>query len=356
MDYLNQYFELIPDVSFLGNSATQYVQSFGLLLIFLLVLKIFQSSIIHRLQKIAKKTKSDLDDILIDIVADVKPPLYLIVALFFALNLLHLHPYIAFGVKFLFMFTILWEIISALEKFSDYIVKRYMDSGNKNDKASESLISAFRLIIRIGLWGIATLLLLSNLGFNVNSLVASLGVGGIAIALALQNILGDIFSAFSLYLDKPFQIGDYITIGEHSGTIKKIGLKTTRIKTLRGEEIVVSNKELTTVRIQNFKKLTKRRISFQLGIEYSTSAKLLKMVPQLVQEIIESVENTQFERCYFKEYTDSNLSFSTSYYVTSSSIAISSAVKEEINMKIYEAFEKNKISFAFPSQTIYLRK
>lgn len=353
---MEKYLEFLPEITFLGNTMHQYVKSFILLLILLVVLKIFQTSIIHRLQKIAKKTKSDLDDILIEIVAGIKPPLYLIVALFFALNMLHLHPYIAIGVKFLFLFIVLWEIISALEKFADYIVKRYLESGNKNEKASESLISAFRLIVRIVLWVSALLLLLSNMGFNVNSLVASLGVGGIAIALALQNILGDMFSAFSLYLDKPFQIGDFITIGEHSGTIKKIGLKTTRIKTLRGEEIVVSNKELTTIRIQNFKKLTKRRVTFVLGIEYGTTAAKLKKIPALIQTIVESAESTQFERCYFKEYADSSLNFSVSYFVTSSSIAVASVAKEHINMSIYETFEKEGIQFAFPTQTIHVKK
>jgi small-conductance mechanosensitive channel len=176
----------------------------------------------------------------------------------------------------------------------------------------------------------------------------------IAIALAAQNILGDLFSSFSIYIDQPFRVGDYIEVGEHSGVVKKIGLKTTRLQTLRGEELVISNQELTKARVQNFKQLQKRRIKFNLGIEYGTTATKLEKIPRLVKGVMKDIKLAEFERCFFKEYGDFSLNFECTYYVESDSYGDAVKVIEKINLGIYKTFEKEGINMAFPTQTIHI--
>ncbi|MBI4232420.1 mechanosensitive ion channel family protein [Candidatus Peregrinibacteria bacterium] len=212
------------------------------------------------------------------------------------------------------------------------------------------------MLIKIVIWSVGGLLIFSNLGFDVTSLVTSLGIGGIAVALAVQNILGDIFSSFSLYFDKPFQVGDFIIAGEHSGRVKKIGLKSTRLETLQGEELVISNKELTTSRVQNFKKLKRRRVALNFGLIYETPVKKLRKVNDIVKEIIEGLDVVEFGRSHFSQFAAASLNFEVIYFVNSQEYEVYMDRQQEINLKIKEAFEKEKITMAYPTQTLYLKK
>jgi small-conductance mechanosensitive channel len=194
------------------------------------------------------------------------------------------------------------------------------------------------------------------LGYNVNSLIAGLGIGGIAVALAVQNILGDLFSSFTLLLDKPFQVGDYIVIGADSGTVERIGMKTTRIKSLQGEELIVPNAELTGTRIQNFKKMTKRRVVFLIGITYETPHDKIKKVNDIVASIVNKSEHAELDRVHFKEFGDFSLNFEVVFYVNSSVYAVYMDTRQEINFALKEKFDKEGISFAYPTQTLFVEK
>jgi len=344
-------------LTFLGNTLYDYAVAAAVFVALIAVLKVFQLFVLAKLRRLAEKTHSTLDDALIDIVAHIRPPVYLLVALYSAVFFVSLPEQVAVVVKFIVLVGIIIEAIRAVEKLVEYAIAQYMQRGNKKEQAaSESMMQALRLVIRLVLWGTGLLLLLSNMGVNITSLVASLGIGGIAIALAVQNILSDMFSAFSIYLDQPFQVGDYIKVGEDGGTVKKIGLKTTRIKTLRGEEIVISNRELTNSRIQNFKKLKRRRSSFVLGIEYGLPKKKLEKITPMIEKIFDSVEHATLERCYFAEYNASSLDFNVSYFVESASVGVANDVKEAVNYAIYDAFDKEGIGFAYPTQTIFVKK
>lgn len=210
--------------------------------------------------------------------------------------------------------------------------------------------------MKICLWVFAGLIVLSNLGFNISSLIAGLGIGGIAVAFALQNILTDIFSSFSIFLDKPFKAGDFIVVGNDMGVVEKIGIKTTRLKTLQGEELVVSNKELTSVRVRNFKKLEKRRVVSMLGICYETNSEKLKAIPSIIKDIVSAIDVTEFDRCHFKDYGDFSLNFETVYYINSADYAQYMDAQQAINFRIKEEFEKRSIGFAYPTQTLYIQK
>jgi small-conductance mechanosensitive channel len=190
----------------------------------------------------------------------------------------------------------------------------------------------------------------------VTSLVAGLGVGGIAIAFALQGVLGDLFASFSIFLDQPFKVGDYVQTGTESGTVKKVGMKTSRIATLNGEELIVSNTDIASARVRNFSRMDKRRTKFSLGVTYDTGSKKLKKIPSIIEKIIKSEKEATFGRVKFTQFGDSALIFEVMYHVNSSDMDLFLNVQERVNLGIYAEFEKQKIEFAFPSQTVYVNK
>jgi len=210
--------------------------------------------------------------------------------------------------------------------------------------------------VKVIIWAIGGLLVLSNLGVNVTSLIAGLGIGGVAIALALQNILSDLFASFSIYFDKPFEVGDFIVVGANSGTVEKIGIKTTRIRALQGEEVIISNAELTKSRVQNFKKLKERRVVVRPGVLYETKHELLKEIPTLLQKAVDATEKTRFDRANLAEYGDSAIVFELVYYVLSGDYKEYMNLNEKILLAVKEAFDKKGIEFAYPTQTVYVRQ
>lgn len=352
-------FKLLENYSLWGNTAYNYFLALVIFIGFVIILKIFQVIILAKLNRLAKSTKNDLDDALIAIFSKIKPPFYFFVAIYFAIKYLTFPEIVDKVLMVVILVTVVYEVVQAISRFLDFFINKSINNSDNNkstQKYSQSMLRAVSMIVKAVLWVVAIIMILSNLGINVTSLVASLGIGGIAIALALQNILTDMFSSFSIYVDKPFQIGDYISIGTDSGTVEKIGMKTTRIRTLQGEELVVSNRELTTARVQNFKKMEKRRASVTLGVEYETPANKLKNIPELVRTIIGGVEGTDFDRCHFAAYGDSSLNFELVYYVNSSEYSEFADKRQAINYAIFDAFAKEKISFAYPTQKIVLDK
>jgi small-conductance mechanosensitive channel len=197
---------------------------------------------------------------------------------------------------------------------------------------------------------------ISNLGVDITSLIAGIGIGGIAIALALQNILSDLFSSFSIYFDKPFKVGDFIVVGEHMGSVEKIGIKTTRVRSPQGEEIVIANQELTTARVQNFRRLERRRNLVTLGVTYETPLAKLKKVTGIIEDIINKQKDATFDRVHFQSFGDFSLNYQIVYYVESEEYGVFMDVQQAINFAIMEAFEKEGIEFAYPTQTLYLSK
>jgi small-conductance mechanosensitive channel len=211
------------------------------------------------------------------------------------------------------------------------------------------------LVGRVVLWAIAALVTLDNLGFNITTLMASLGIGGIAVALAVQNILGDIFSSVSIALDKPFVIGDFIVVDSFMGTVEYIGMKTTRLRSLGGEQIVFSNTELLKNRIRNYKRMQERRVAFEFGVAYETPAEELERIPQLVKEIVSNEKlETRFDRAHFKTYGDSALQFEVVYFVLDPDYNKYMDIQQDINLALLRAFRTRNITFAYPTRTLHI--
>lgn len=208
---------------------------------------------------------------------------------------------------------------------------------------------------RVAVWALTLLLILNHLNFDITALVAGLGIGGVAIALAVQNILGDLFASLSIMLDKPFVIGDFIVVGELRGTVEYIGIKTTRVRSLDGELIVFSNADLLKSRVRNFKRMQERRIAFSVGVTYQTKADILARIPRLLREAVESQQKTRFDRAHFKTYGDFALIYEVVYYVLSPEFNVYMDIQQAINLDIYKRFENEGIVFAYPTQTVYIQ-
>lgn len=219
--------------------------------------------------------------------------------------------------------------------------------------AAASLHLAF-VSLRVLVWVLAVLLLLANLGIDITALMAGLGVGGIAVALAVQTVLKDLLASLSIALDKPFIVGDFLAFGEFMGTVEHIGIKSTRLRSLTGEQLVFSNNDLLEGRIRNYGRMRERRVAFTLGVTYDTPREKLRRIPALIRQAVEAQELTRFDRSHFKSYGDFALQFETVYYLAVPDYNRYMDAQQAINLAIHEAFEREGIEFAFPTQTIHL--
>ncbi len=304
-----------------------------------------------------QKTATTLDD---DILAAVKIIIIIMIVVIgieYALNpLSFLKPYksILNGV-----FTVLEIFLGAfaVTRVSNIVADWYTSkTALKAGKNSRHLLFILKKIIQIIVYISAFLIMLYIFKVDLTGAVVGLGVGGIAIAFALQSTLSDFFSAFSIYFDRPFEIDDFIVVGDYSGTVKNIGVRSTRLQLLQGEELVISNKELTAGSVRNFRKLEKRRVTFNIGVTYDTSVVKLRKIPGIITEIIKNTDSTTFDRVNFTEFGDFSLKFLVIYYVNSADWGKYLDLQEKINFAIKEAFEREGIEMAFPTSTVYVKK
>ena len=343
-----------------GNTVQDYTVALVVLVVFWSAFWLLQKLVLSRLRRVAERTATDIDDTVLKIVDEIKPSFYLVLAVWGSVRTLALSDGVARVVNTLLMLVLAYQVVMSLQILIDYLVKRWLAKGKEEEmskeqeRQTESALGIINLLAKFVLWSVGLLFVLSNLGINVTSLVASLGIGGIAIALAAQNILGDLFSSLAIYLDKPFAIGDMIAVGDVRGTVQHIGIKTTRIKTLTGEEVILPNKELTNSQVQNFRKMSERRVIFELGVVYDTEASALTQIPQMLKNLIDKTDNCRFDRAHFKTFGDSALIFEVVYYVTAREFAIHVKAQQAINVAIKESFDAAGLEFAYPTQTQYV--
>jgi len=236
-----------------------------------------------------------------------------------------------------------------------FILSRYRERREGDSElARVSVLNFIELGVRVAIWSIVFLLVVDSFGHDVTALIAGLGVGGIAIGLAVQNILGDLFASLTIVLDKPFVVGDFIIVDSHLGSVEHIGLKSTRIRSLSGEQLIFSNGDLLGSRIRNFKRMKERRVVFSLGVTYQTPSEKLKRIPGMVREIIEKQDLVRFDRAHFQKYGDFSLVFEIVYWVLDPDYTKYMDIQQAINLEIYSAFEEAGIEFAYPTQTVYL--
>lgn len=333
------------------------VVSLGLFIGIIVVSKIVLVIVLRRIEILSRKTKNDFDDVLVAAIRGIRPWMYTLVAAYVATQVFTLPEMLAMVWKGVVSFAVTWQVIEILSRFIAYgtekLITKKDDVDAEVDPNAATASALIRLIARIVLWAFGGIFILSNLGIEVTSLIAGLGIGGIAVAFALQGVLSDLFASFSIYLDKPFRLGDFVVIGSDSGTIEKIGIKSTRIKTLEGQQLVVSNAELTSARVENYKKMERRRVVSSFGITYETAKEKVKKVNAIVTDIITNIEGVTFDRVHFTTFGDSALLFELVYHIESSEYVAFLDIQQTFNFALLEAFAEEGIDFAYPTQTIY---
>jgi small-conductance mechanosensitive channel len=307
--------------------------------------------------KWAAKTKTTLDDEILRNLKTIVVMLITVVGVYYALSSLTFIE--SYAEQLSAIFTVIEIMLAAFavtrvaNVLADWHVK---NNGKGKNGRNNHILFLLKKIVQLFVYVVAFLTILYVFHVDLSGIVVGLGVGGIAIAFAIQNQLGDVLGAFSIYFDRPFEIGDFIVVGAHSGTVTNIGVKSTRIKLLQGEELIISNKELTSTCVRNFRKLEKRRVTFTIGVTYSTSTVKLKKIREIIAAIIKNVELAELDRVSFTEFGDYSLKFLVIYYVKVADYGRYLDTQETINLAIKEAFEKEGIEIAFPTQTVYLNK
>lgn len=354
----------LPDYTYtlpyLGEvNFTPYLAALGIFVGLSIIFKIVLVVLLSRLKNLSSKTNTDIDDVVIDALSGIRAWVYTLISLYVALQFFALPAMADKVITGLVLIAVAWQAIEVALCFIDYGARRFLekdeDGDGEVDPNAATASHMVTLIARLAMWAFGIIFVLSNLGIEVTSLIAGLGIGGIAIAFALQGVLSDLFASFSIYADKPFRIGDYVVLGTDSGTVEKIGIKSTRIRTLQGEELVVSNAELTTARVQNFKKMQRRRISSQFGITYETPHDKVKEVNGVVTRIFEAIEGADLDRVHFTTFGDSALLFDVVYYVDSPEYADYLDRQQQFNFELMDKFAELGIDFAYPTQTIYTK-
>ena len=342
--------------SFYDNTVKEWLVALLVFIVIFLLMRILKAVIYGQIYKIATKTDNVWDNLAAELINRIKPFFLLTIALYLGSLLLSL-PETIMDIIGKFVGVV---ILIQLAILGSYIISFWVNRQKKEkvelDAAAVTTFTAVGFIIRIILWSIIVLIALDNLGVDVTALIAGLGISGVAVALAVQNILGDLFASFSIVLDRPFIIGDFIIVDDHLGTVEHIGLKTTRVRSLSGEQLVFSNADLLTSRIRNYKRMFERRVVFSIGVVYQTPYEKLKKIPALIQEIIEAQEQVRFDRAHFKEYGLYSLNFEIVYWVKDPDYNVYMNIQQAINLAIFQRFEKKGIEFAYPTQLLYINK
>ena len=348
----------ILDFSVMGNPLSNWLIFFGVATLAYIGFDLIRRSFIQRIGQWASRQKGLLR-VLGDLLTTISPFFVLLVAISVASVSLKLSPRVLTFVSALPLLALLLQVGSWGNQLVPLALQTYAKKFVRpEDQTSvQSMIGPLKFIVLLVLWSLLLLLGLDNIGVDVTALVAGLGVGGIAIALAVQNLLGDLFAAVSIVLDKPFVIGDFIIVSpEHLGHVEHIGLKTTRVRSLGGEQLIFANTDLLQSRIRNYKRMDERRILFQFGVVYQTSAEILEQIPSWVQAIVEGQELARFDRAHFASFGASSLDFEVVYYVLTGNYNRYMDTQQAINMALFKKLAEHNVEFAYPTQTLFIEK
>jgi small-conductance mechanosensitive channel len=341
--------------TFLNNTVLDYTLFIFSFLAGVLAVRLLNAVILHRVREWSKKTSTTIDDFLIRVCDKNLLPMFYYGAFYLSTRILNIPPAAVRVIEIagLVLLTILG--IRLLVSLLNYALEVYWVK-KEIDAARQRNLKGIMTVIKVLVWGLGIALLLDNLGYRISAVIAGLGIGGIAVALAAQTILGDLFSYFSIFFDRPFETGDFIIVDDYLGSVEHIGIKTTRLRSLSGEQIIFSNTDLTSSRLRNYKRMDTRRVLFTIGVTYQTPLSQLKEIPELLAEIIRGREDSIFDRAHFFSYGDFSLIFEVVYYVKSKDYGVYMDIQQEINFAIMDEFEKRGIEFAYPTQTLYVEK
>jgi small-conductance mechanosensitive channel len=344
-DFLNRIY--------LQNTVLDYVIALGILLAGTVLISLFKKIILSRLIRWTDNTHTTIDNYVVEAIARFGVPALYLGVLFLSVNYLTLSVRVERFVWIVLTIAITVLVIRFLST-AILLILRSLIRKQTNGEEKVKQLGGLMLLINVVFWIVGLLFLFDNMGYDVTAVIAGLGIGGIAIALAAQNILGDLFNYFVIFFDRPFEVGDFIVVDDKNGVVEYIGIKTTRIKTLSGEQLVFSNSDLTNSRVHNFKRMQRRRVVFKTNVTYQTPLEQVQAIPELIKSIILEQTPVQFDRSHFASYGDSSLDFETVYNVLSADYTTYMDIHQKINLRIFEEFNKRGIGFAYPTRTLFV--
>lgn len=337
-----------------GNEISRYVFSVASFIGGLTLAWMVRWVLIFRLQNWATKSETPIDDFIVDSFRRTLMPLLIYLAFRLSVQNLILPSLIVRSLNIFGKILIAWLVVRVVSRTLQFGLTVW--AHQRKDAALERQLKGLLPILTFLIWSSGLLVLADNLGFKVTTVLAGLGVGGVAVALASQAILGDLFGYLAILLDKPFEVGDFIIVNDFMGSVEHIGIKTTRLRSLGGEQLIFSNTDLTNSRVRNYKRMELRRIVFKLGVVYETSKEKLQKIPDIIKRIIAPMPDVRFDRAHFLSFDDFCLTFEIVYFVLSADYNKYMDIQQTINLGIKVAFENENIEFAYPTQTLYLHK
>ncbi|MGD2082927.1 MAG: mechanosensitive ion channel family protein [Chromatiales bacterium] len=355
MDALYDALTRLEGLMLLGNSMRDWVLALLAFAATAVGVRLLLRLAAKRLAPLAARTRTAVDDTAVEVIRQTKWWVLTALGVFAGSRLLALPDRISGVIAGVAAVAIIVQggiWVSAVVNAS---IERSRQRQLARSPAGVTTLNAIGFVSRIVIWAVVVLLALDNLGVDVTALVAGLGVGGVAVALAVQNILGDLFASLSIVFDKPFAVGDFLIIDSHMGAVEQVGLKTTRIRSLSGEQLVFSNSDLLKSRIRNYGRMYERRVVFNIGVTYQTPRAKLERIPGMIREAIEAQAKTRFDRSHFKEYGSFSLTFETVYYVLAPDYNLYMDIQQAVNLSIHERFEEQEIEFAYPTQTLFVK-
>jgi small-conductance mechanosensitive channel len=348
--------EHVLELTVLGNAVRAYLLAVGFVLGIVVVLKVYALILGRRLRPIAARSETLADDLALDLIDRAATPLLVASGFYVLCDTLNTPPGVRKIAHVILVVLGSYYLVTSAVRVLEHWAQKSLKPGNGKQASDPQAVEHLRVMGRIVAWVVGALLVLTNLGYDVTSLLAGLGVAGIAVGLAVQNILRDLFSYVCILVDKPFKIGDFVIVQSDPGTVESIGIRSTRVRTLEGDELVVPNADLTSSRVHNYGRLSRRRAVCKFGVTYNTPPEKLERIPALVREILGALEKARFDRCSFREFGASSLDFETVYFVESADYLDFVRIQEGLNLGIVRRFRAAGIEFAFPTQTLYLQK
>lgn len=341
------------DQVYMNNTLYEYLVVGSIIVLSILLLRLFKRTIIKALRTAAAKTESTVDDFIVDGLDRFGIPALQFAIIYWGLNFLTLSAKAESRIDAVTSVVITYYVL----RFVSAMIMLLLESRIRKKEQGEAKIKqlgGLMIIINIFIWIIGILFLLDNMGKDVTTIITGLGIGGIAVALAAQNILGDLFNYFVIFFDRPFEVGDFIVVDDKMGTVEYIGIKTTRIRSLSGEQIIIGNSNLTGSRIHNFKRMVTRRILFSINVDYRTPLEKIKVIPGILRSIVEQQKTVSFDRAHFASFADWSLRFEVVYFVLDSDFNKYMDIQQAINLKIIEEFQKNEIYIVSTPHTSFM--
>ncbi len=342
------------DEIYYNNTVREYLVALAVIVGGVLLVFAFRKLLVKLLRKWTGKTLGKWDDFLVKSLTRFGIPIIQWSIVYSGIHLLTLSEKAQRVIEVGTSIVVTYYILRLISTLVQMLIKSGVERRGYGEEKLRQM-GGLMMIVNGIIWIVGIVFLLGNWGVEITPIIAGLGIGGIAVALAAQNILGDVFNYFVIFFDRPFEAGDFIIVDDKLGTIEYVGIKTTHIRSLSGEQIVIGNANLTNSRIHNYKRMMQRRVVFGINVQYGTSRDLVEKISVLLRSIVERQERARFDRAHFASYNDWSLRYEVVYYVLSPDYNVYMDTQQAINLAIYEEFDKLNVRFAIPAQSVFIK-